>query len=277
MVRRLKTARSFYNVMRYVGQVQVDYKEQLRYGGKVVIPGSTLKGLCRARIQLLSTGKKYISFTLEPASKNIRPPAKYFRGWRHFKLWFPATSEYRQLIRGSLSVDEDIFGRSSKTQSVASRVFFGNLVAEGECIDRLVLDHGEKLEVVRKGTVFEGEISFIGLRPEELGLIVIGLRLHEDKPVLIGRSKYRRREETGEREVILGRLSISPVEYRFRWYSKPVLEELKVGFEEEDGWIIIKNVTDFTRLIAEKAFEKFPELRKDFDEVERLEEIWGEE
>jgi len=273
-INKLKRARGFYDVLRIMGEgVQIDYMEQLRYGSKVVIPGSTLKGLCRARIQLLSTSKENISFTLEPATRLKAPPLKHTFGWRHFRLWSPATLEYRRLKRGGLSIDRDIFG----VQGIASRVFFGNLVAEGDCIDRYVLDHGEKLEVVKEGTVFKGELSFIGLRPEELGLVAIGLRLHEDKPVLIGRSKYRRRESEDGREIIIGRLSIKPIEYEFTWYSKPVLRKLNVDFEERDGWIILKETERFTRKIAEMAFNKFPELRKDFDEIERLEEIWGEE
>ncbi|RLE60153.1 MAG: hypothetical protein DRJ32_03380 [Thermoprotei archaeon] len=243
-------------------------KEKVKYGGKPVIPGSTLKGLCRSRLQLLSVAVSgRVSFTLDPSSPPpANPPIKGMQGWRHFTIWSPATWEVRD--KTGYAIDDDVFGAAG----LASRVFFGNLVMEDGGQDMFNLDFNEKLEVITEGSKFRGDVSFIGLRSEELGLIVIGLRLHENKPVLVGRSKYRKRRR-GAVSVTLGRLLLTPVEFRFRDYCENALKGLNVSYVKEGDMLVIRDAIGFARKLADIAFKEFPELRRDFDEVEALEKL----
>lgn len=177
-----------------------EYMGLVRYGGVPCIPGSSLKGTCRARIELLTRAADntvpvgFRQATPPPASR----PAKGTHGWRHFRIWEPATWEDRgpdcdATKGGSVCAACDIFG----APGLSSRVFFGNLAAErGAQVYELELDYGERVEAVGPGAVFRGEASFSWLRPFELGLVLIGLGAKEDgsfAKILLGKSKYRER------------------------------------------------------------------------------------
>ncbi|RLI97319.1 MAG: hypothetical protein DRP00_04200, partial [Candidatus Aenigmatarchaeota archaeon] len=105
------------------------------YGEKPAIPGSTLKGLCRSRLQLLAVAKNdKTSFLLHPSKSPPRKPIpKGVSGWRHFRIWAPATWEDRVLKPGVYSADMNLFGAAG----LASKVFFGNLMGENWKISKL--------------------------------------------------------------------------------------------------------------------------------------------
>ena len=84
---------------RQLDLIRYDYYEIVKYGGKVCIPGSTVKGMCRSRIELSTVtvdGKTNIGFRqVTPPPRSLPPQGT--QGWRHFRIWSPSTWEDRGL------------------------------------------------------------------------------------------------------------------------------------------------------------------------------------
>ena len=262
----------------------VEPAELASYGEQLVMPGSSLKGAVRARLELL--GKEAgVCFAIQD-----RPdyrPAKGQHGWRHYALWRDAAEPPRRQACGDC-ITCDLFGSPGK----CSRIFFGNLKlrrALKNPVEELQLDYGERVRAIKPGTLFEGEISFLGLQPEELGLLAFGMRLHEGKPILIGKSKYRRRvrQDTGE-EVTFGRLLLRAVELRLAPWCRRLAEELaqeasvsftlaQEGGGQEEVVFSGESLAGLLRHLVEKAKQAYEGFNYDFDELSCLEAIWREE
>jgi len=258
----------------------------LSYGDRLAIPGSSLKGAVRSRLELLFTPRPdgAIASCFAVQKPLAAPPSKGQHGWRHYLLWAPATEEARPMACGrgeQACVICDIFG----APGLASRIFFGNLWLSGsreEWTEELPLDYGERVMAFKPGAKFVGSLDFLGLRPEELGLLVVGMRLHEDRPILIGKNKYRirKRADTG-REIVFGRLSLEADAISFApWCAeeaREIAEEARARLGERDGELVAQGdgLRALLAHLASLARQAFPDLRHDFDEVVRLEEeIW---
>jgi len=257
------------------------------YGERLAIPGSSLKGAIRSRLEFLFTPSPegVVSSCFVVQEPLTLPPSPGQHGWRHYRIWSPATEEARPVACGSSEaacIICNIFG----APGLASKVFFGNLWLVGgqeEWVEELELDYGERVLAFKPGARFEGEFCFKGLKPEELGLLIIGMRLHESRPVLIGKNKYRlrRRADTG-REIAFGRLMINAESISFApWCMEEVRSLIRsMGVElEEDEELIVKgrSLQLMMSHLASLACEAFPGLRCDFDEISRLEEVWRDE
>jgi len=261
----------------------VEPAELVSYGEQLVIPGSSLKGAIRARLELL--GKDAGACFAIQGRRDYRP-AKGQHGWRHYALWRDAAEPPRRQACGNC-ITCDLFGSPGK----CSRIFFGNLKLRGapeDWVEELKLDHGERVMAIEPGALFEGQISFLGLQPEELGLLAFGMRLHEGKPILIGKSKYRRRvrQDTGkEKEVTFGRLLLRAVELRLTPWCRRQAEELAreagVSFtlDQESGGqeeVVFsgEGLAGLLRHLVERAKQAYKGFNYDFDELSRLEAIW---
>ena len=214
-------------------------------------------------------------------------PGKH--GWRHFRIWAPATWEDRGMDCNPASTEDyrlcaacDIFG----APGVASRVFFGNMYAEGVQLYRLTLDHNEKVVAVPPGTVFRGEVSFRFLRPYELGLILVGFGAREDGgfvPVLVGKSKYRKRrikasdpdDEWAGREVRFGAVVFSADELKL--LDLPGVPSWVKEGEREGLFYVLKGgaLRERVAALVREARERVPGLRVGFSELEELEKLEG--
>jgi len=250
--------------------VSFDYYGCVRYGDKVVIPGSSLKGVCRSRVELLQkadargiVGSCFIRAT----GPLVRSPQKGYHGWRHYAIWDNVLGEDRGRPCSATRWEyyEDILVCSTcdvlGTSGLASKVFFGNLYSENAIVEYLVLDHNEKVEAVRPNACFEGEIAFVSCSLAEVGLVAIGLNLYDEgKPVLIGKNKYKKRNvvdgpsDVKGKDIEFGVVNINPVEVRAPSRFEKVLKNI-VGAEKFDtddyGFTVLNR--EFTRRLIEKA------------------------
>jgi len=271
--------------------ITYEYAEIVRYGGKIVIPGSTLKGCVRSRLELLATSKDtkiHFCFRVSDLPKPF-PPKKGQHGWRHYEIWKPSVEEKRISTNGRESCDTtqgdynvcatcDLFG----APGLASRVLFENLYATDCELLNLVLDHYEKIEAVKPGTIFSGRIVFRNLRPYELGLVFIGLGARSNgsfETILLGKSKYRQRivEKCPQNKSIEGKpIDLGLVRFRV---GRVLVNNKLYGFEEDSlhhGFYLYSDqskLRDIVSKAVKEASEIFPELRVDFSEVEARERV----
>ncbi|RLE81032.1 MAG: hypothetical protein DRJ52_05070 [Thermoprotei archaeon] len=271
--------------------VTYEYTEVVRYGNKVVIPGSTLKGCVRSRLELLAVSrddKTHFCFRVSDIPR-VFPPRKGQHGWRHYRIWEPSVGERRISTDGREACDTtrgdyrvcvtcDLFG----APGLASRVLFENLYATVCELLSLRLDHNEKVEAVKPRTVFSGRIVFRNLRPYELGLIFIGLGAEPSggfKTILLGKSKYRQRiveECPQDRSLEGGPIDLGLV----RFSIERILVNSRLYDVEEDslhqGFYLYSDSSKLRGIVVKavrEASEMFPELRVDFSEVKAREEV----
>jgi len=269
-----------YEVMRFSSKINIDYVENIVYRDIPVIPGSSLKGCIRSRLELLFHAENNVVPSCFIRSGRIPrvPIPKGLQGWRHYKVWGDIIAEDRDRACDAsraeyfkdiqICVVCNIFG----TSGIASRICFSNLVPrDKDCLEKLSLDFGEKILAFKKNTVFDGEITFLGLDLVELGLIFIGLNVHKDKSILIGKSKYRDRVVNGKKEKF-GRLKINIERIEFARYSDLSLVKDVMGdiFDEEKYMVKGENVKKFISLAVGKAYEKYGEWLRDICEVDVL-------
>ena len=190
--------------------MKAEHMEVVRYADRPCIPGSSLKGTVRSRLELSFTAvNRWVRSCFHRAGK---PPAPGQPGRVHFELWKPATEESRVIgFRGRKPVRDRVCDATKVFDRVrvcvvcdllgapglASRVLFGNLEHRKGRLIKLELDGHEKLWAFEPGSTFEGDVAFVGLREEELGLLLVGLGATEDgnfNPILMGKSKYRPRK-----------------------------------------------------------------------------------
>ena len=269
--------------------------ELIHYGDRVCIPGSSIKGIVRSRLELLSSpinDEVESCFRVVGSPPMLNPPPPGSQGWRHARIWWDAPSQDRisscdPLSTGdySLCVICDIFG----APGVASRVFFGNAcTAEKVGIRTEVLDHGECLELIPPNTMFLGEFSFTNLKPEELGLVLIGMGARSDgnfTEILLGKSKYRLREISTGTKVELGRVIFRLRRIELRDYSiskysvDPRLTELFSKCLKSGYSIMCENnvLRDLIKELVHRALDTFKTFRKaeSFSEVRRKLELGG--
>lgn len=229
-----------------------DVGEFMKIGGNPVIPGSSVKGNVRSRIELSFIPKEgKVRSCLIRSSPPRREPRVGESGWRHYRIWGEALKadrracDYTKLQTVCLVCD--IFG----TAGLAGLVFFGDFVGRNDMITTLSLPNGEKIEVAKPGSQFAGEITFVNLKPEELGLILYGMGIRDSrigKPVLLGKYKYQRN-----------------LLYRFG-VVRYIIE--KVEYQGFEG-----SIDDIVRELVSSAVKTFGDELRDVDEVRKLEEI----
>jgi CRISPR/Cas system CSM-associated protein Csm3 (group 7 of RAMP superfamily) len=259
--------------------IKSEMQRQIQYlsafssiGDTLLIPGSTVKGNVRSRLELSFknvNGKADSCFLKAGVLKS--EPLEGMQGWRHYRLWKDRINEDRgppcDYTRSeSVCLICDLFG----TNGLRGLVEFSDLTLESGGKEVLDLPYNMRLESVRPGSVFKGSINFFNVMPEELGLILIGMGIVEKRsgrPVLLGRLKYRK--ETGGRK--FGRVIYSVESLELSRYSKPL---------HIDGSILIEpgqNVSGerLEKIISQLtgyALRRYPGLDV-IDEVEALERI----
>ena len=164
-------------------------------GGQPVIPGSSIKGNIRSRLELSFRPKDgYVrSCFIRARAPLTEAPLRGMHGWRHFKIWGDVLFEERGLPCDLIRMDKiclicDLFG----TTGLKSLIDFSDFVGEGDARDMLEplsLEYGMSLLAAKPGSKFNGRILFHNLSPSELGLLFIGMKV--GKSVLLGRLKYR--------------------------------------------------------------------------------------
>jgi len=149
-----------------------------RVGYRVVIPGSTIKGMVRTRLELSIPNACYIvdmqSRDYSQRYREIFKPDQRKRADR-----FPQVCPVCDLLGNA---------------GLASRVEFSDFTLGGDWIDFVSIG-SESYEVVKKGGKFSGRVTFKVKSPEELGMILwgFGIRSGGNKVVLLGRFKFQDR------------------------------------------------------------------------------------
>ena len=201
-IRKLvRASRNIQELIRHISNnpdvLKVEHLDVVKYAGEPYIPGTSLKGMVRARLELsFSAVNNTVKACFTRASQSI--PAPGTPDWVHFSLWQPAILELRgricDLTKGRRAcVVCDLLG----APGLASRVYFGNLRREsGELVRLEVRYHRgvEKLLAMEPGSRFtEGEVAFRSLSEAELGLLLVGMGFTDQGdsvPVLMGKNKY---------------------------------------------------------------------------------------
>ena len=154
--------------------------EMNKYLGKIVIPGSTVKGLVRSRLELSINEACYI------VSRNSNNFSQRYR--QIFRN--PQFKRTDDPLRRVCPVC-DLLGNSG----LASRVSFSDLVMVQGKVDYVNV-HGEYYESVLKGSKFAGKVVYHSLKPIDLGMLLYGLGFRlkggklEGKVMLMGRFKF---------------------------------------------------------------------------------------
>lgn len=266
----------------------------IRYGDKIVIPGSSLKGAVRSRLELLFTAvnnevpscfRVVEGFAPQPAPKGGQ-------GWRHQRVW---SSSLENRGRGcdatSATYWEDIqvcivcdmFG----APGLRSRIDFGNLEPLNNVrlirADILIRGRSVSFEFIDKNSSFKGVVLLNGLSLKELGLLSIAMRLLEDKPILIGRFKYvkhRLRIDNNFLSEWFGRLKINGLKLRIPFYAEnsiKILDENNIQYRRAGIEFIVDNdLEKLLRLAEEEARREYGKYLGKIDEVEMVEKLYKE-
>lgn len=173
--------------------IWTEHKSFSSVGGKPCIPGSSVKGNVRSRIELslVSRNGQARSCFIRASPPNM---ARSPRAWRHRSIWGQVLSEDRwppcDLTKGDkVCLVCDIFG----TAGLRSLVLFGDFVGDGVALEKLDVRPGLRLMVAPKGSRFKGIVTFSNLKPHEIGLLLHGMGLTDGvmgRVVMLGRLKY---------------------------------------------------------------------------------------
>jgi len=230
----LKGAPSLREVRRYVRFIAgvVPFN---KVSGKPAIPGGTVKGNIRTRLELSFRSKNGVARScLLIASRPLdRPNPPRTSGWRHQRIWSHAIGEDRRacnfIAERKVCLLCDLFGSAGLSSLINFSDF---LLTDGanrmEIVD---LPYGMRLEAAKPGSVFTGIIEFRNLALEELGLLFLGMGLRGGRisdQVLMGRLKYHNVQTLGGK--VFGR-----IRYRLNGLA---LSRLSTESMKLDGWEI---------------------------------------
>ncbi len=175
-------------------KISLDYSEFAGTREGPVIPGNSVKGNVRSRLELSFVPKgDFIRSCLIVSGSS--PP-----GWEehtHFKLWRSSLSFSREgpcsytKGLGGVCLLCDLFG----TAGLQSLIQFSDFVGKNVNLHPINLPTGERFLAAPPGSTFTGKIVFRNLKAPELGLLLYGMGIRNSKlgkPVLLGRMKYRR-------------------------------------------------------------------------------------
>lgn len=164
-------------------------------GGRPVIPGSTIKGNVRSRLELSFRARNnYVrSCFIRARGPLLKETPKGGHGWRHFRVWSNVLFEERGPPCDLTKMDKvclicDLFG----TSGLKSLIDYGDLVGEKDAknvLEQFSLEYGMNLFAAKPNSKFSGRIIFRNLSPSDLGLLLIGMKV--GKEALLGRLKYR--------------------------------------------------------------------------------------
>ncbi len=223
---------------------------------KPAIPGSSLKGAVRSRLELSFHG--YMGEVPSCFSVVGRERGRSRFSWRHQRV-YPSSREDRGLPcnflkYGSVCKVCDIFG----APGLASRVHFPSIIFQ--CTpETIIFPRVGPMEVIPSGCKAEGSMSFFNMEPYELGLVLIGMG--DMGKLLIGFGKYRGRAGDMSK-VKLGGIIIKPNSWAFLNSSRDVLERL-TEFEVEDGFLIVRDAEKLWKILVSLARERYSDYLRE--------------
>jgi RAMP superfamily. len=229
-----------------------DFQENIKVSKKPCIPGSTVKGRTRSRIELSipprGDGKQWSCF-----NKATFPQSRgKLTAWRHRKLWDEKTVTQDRgpscdlTLGNTVCLTCDMFGAAG----LQGLVYFNDFVGEPAMLEKISGEFDMKLEAIRPGSELVGNIYFRNLSEARLGLLLYGLGIcgtPSGSRILIGRLKYRRKLAGKE----FGAAAFTLTDVQFTHYRQS------------------ENLNTLCSRLWEAAKKEYDV--REFDEVERLE------
>ena len=124
-------------VREFSEKIQEDYAQFVMKAGTPVVPGSSVKGNVRSRLELSFSPKGYeVRCCLIAVGGPLQPPQPGQHGWRHFSIWekslrFPrdkACNYTGKKAKRGVCLLCDLFG----TAGLSALIEFGDLEGKGE-------------------------------------------------------------------------------------------------------------------------------------------------
>jgi len=252
------------------------YFENVLYGNLICVPGSTVKGLLRSRLELIPA-QNGIAFgcmrtSFEPFTQL---PPEGVHGWRHARIWRESVMEAREPSCNPLEVGDyslckicDLFG----APGVIGRVYLSNFCCS-VCEERVELPYGEKVVAIKPGVELVGSVSFSGLSLDELGIVFISMGLTENstegKHILIGKHKY------AYRDMGVAKFVIKRFEAPKRFLNE--LKSMDIQCELKEYRVVCEGL-ELRKLMSRainSALNRYPQLGwlYSFSEVDRRSEV----
>ncbi|MBO3842805.1 MAG: hypothetical protein FGF48_10405 [Candidatus Brockarchaeota archaeon] len=187
------------------------------------IPASSVKGNIRSRIELSFKAKEgKVRSCFIRATRLLLPSAVGMHGWRHHRIWGDVVLENRDqacdfTVNRQVCLVCDLLG----TNGLQGLIRFSDFVGDGVRLERLSLEYGMDVLAAPPNSRFKGFIDFLNLKPEEMGLLFVGMGLRNSargKDVLLGRFKYRSQMKNYK----LGRVVYQIEKLRVSEFSKPI-------------------------------------------------------
>lgn len=247
----------------YVDKILSDkvYDDFFTVRGIPAIPGSTLKGVTRSRIELM----------FKPAKNAV--PSDFIRiggrpSWRHKHIY-----QENIILRecdsppNSVCVVCDMFG----APGLLSKVKFSDAELTDAkklkgATDFMVLDFGRgklrRIKAIKPGTDFTFVTNCLNMTPEQMGLLFMGLNTDVGRPVLMGAYKYRPVNVIGKGLIWFGRVIVKPISITSRSIVNGIVEEK------------VLDIKDFTDKCCYAAKSAFTEYLNRIDDVKETEDLW---
>lgn len=248
-------------------KIKISEKAIFRLGKEVCIPGSSLKGAIRSRAELLfipvggTVGccfrAAYLgSFIVDEFNK------------RHVQTWGRDVLEYGRpsCEPPDVCILCDLFGAPGLLSKVSISDAKPTRPIQPIILTLLYDGREEQIEAIPPSSEFTFSVEVNGATVEQAGLLFMGMRSHEGKPILIGRHKYASRK-TSEGMVKFGRLFIEVLEVKVREESRQLLDSMGVGLKLREGVFIIEDVKSFVKKCVEVAHRALKGELRDVDET----------
>ncbi|MEM3986476.1 MAG: RAMP superfamily CRISPR-associated protein [Candidatus Methanomethylicia archaeon] len=259
---------------RFLRQVQLTqgYQEFASLiSGTVVLPGSSIKGNVRTRLELSFHGFQGNVRSCFTKAGIIRKARVGAIGWRHQKVWGNVVFENRRKKCDFTKEDNvclicDIFG----TSGLKSLVDFSDFIGLNIKLEYLDLPYGIKVEAAPPESTFSGRIDFMNLKDYELGLLLLGMKIIDGRVgrrILLGRFKYRSlmgNKKFGRVKFIIDKIKLS------NFSSKLTLGSICLNPEEAATG---ENLDKLCKSLVELSYEKFKDEIEIVDEVEKIDEL----
>lgn len=254
-------------------KIKKGYDEFASRAKKIIIPGSSIKGNVRSRIELSFKGYNGIvrSCFINAGRPIAKEPMKGFFGWRHYRIWKEVLSENRGVPCNFTEMNKvclvcDLFG----TSGLKSLIDFDDFECVNANIEYLDLPFGIKVQAVSAGSEFKGRIYFKNLKEYELGLLLLGMGIKdsfEGRSVILGRFKYRSKMDSFK----FGRVKYRLNELKLSKYSR--LLSIDNIVLQPNKSIKGDQLSKLCKLLTDSALKKFENEFKIIDEVKILDEL----
>lgn len=205
----------------------------IRLDGKIIIPASTLKGCIRSRLEYkfnIINGSVYSCYAVVGP---ITVREEFYK--RHVALWGDDVLIPRHTcspIRdGMVCMVCDLFG----APGLASRIYFGDAYPLTDIRVVRLRYGGAIFELIPPSTRFSFRLDAFNIDFRDLALLFLGAEIFDNKPILLGRWKYRFNPRVGGdyNGRFFGLAYIKPLEIEYSTLRGYTLKDLIEGARRE--------------------------------------------